>query len=194
MGATKLLAERLTIAANYYRGTRRTAFSCVRFGNVLGSRGSVVQTFEKQIKNGGPVTITSPSMMRFVMSIQKAVQLVLKAADMTRGGEIFILKMPALRVGTLADVMVEKLSSRYGYAPKSIKMEIIGKRKGEKLYEELMTEDEAINAYETKDMIVVASNPPTKRRKRMSIKRLTSKDTNALTKKEIETLLQTILK
>lgn len=194
MGATKLLAERLTIAANYYRGLRKTVFSCVRFGNVLGSRGSVLQVFEKQIKNGGPLTVTSPNMMRFVMNIQKAVELVLKAAEMTKGEEIFIFKMPALRVGTLAEVMIEKLAPKYGYNPKSIETKIIGKRKGEKLYEELMTEDEAANAYETEDMLVVLPHPPTKGVKKVSVKRLTSKDTKTLTKKEIDKLLESILK
>jgi len=194
MGATKLLAERLTIAANYYRGLRKTVFSCVRFGNVLGSRGSVLQVFEKQIKNGGPLTVTSPNMMRFVMNIQKAVELVLKAAEMTKGEEIFIFKMPALRVGTLAEVMIEKLAPKYGYAPRSIETKIIGKRKGEKLYEELMTEDEAANAYETEDMLVVLPHPPKKGVKKVSVKRLTSKDTKTLTKKEIERLLESILK
>jgi FlaA1/EpsC-like NDP-sugar epimerase len=194
MGATKLLAERLTIAANYYRGLRRTVFSCVRFGNVLGSRGSVLQVFEKQIKNGGPLTVTSPNMMRFVMNIQKAVELVLKTAEMTKGEEIFIFKMPALRVGTLAEVMIEKLAPKYGYVPKSIEIKIIGKRKGEKLYEELMTEDEATNAYETEDMLVVLPHPPKKGVKKISVKRLTSKDSKTLTKKEIDRLLESILK
>jgi FlaA1/EpsC-like NDP-sugar epimerase len=194
MGATKLLAERLTIATNYYRGMRKTAFSCVRFGNVLGSRGSVVQTFEKQIKNGGPVTITSPNMMRFVMSIEKAVQLVLKAAQMTKGEEIFILKMPALCIGDLAEAMIEKLAPKYGYEPKNIQMKVVGKRKGEKLYEELMTEDEATNAYETEDMIIVLPKPPARMQRKTTVRRLTSKDTRALTKKEIAALLHSILK
>jgi FlaA1/EpsC-like NDP-sugar epimerase len=193
MGATKLLAERLTIAANYYRGLRKTVFSCVRFGNVLGSRGSVVELFDKQIKNEGPVTVTSPSMMRFVMSPQRAVELVLKAAQIARGEEIFIFKMPALRVGILAEVMIEKLAPKYGYDSKRIKVKLIGKRKGEKLYEELMTEDEAANAYETEDMLVVLPQPPDKGLKRISARRLTSKDTTELAKKEVEKLLETIL-
>lgn len=194
MGATKLLAERLTIAANYYRGLRKTVFSCVRFGNVLGSRGSVVQLFEKQIKNGGPITVTNPDMMRFVMSPPKAIELVLKAAEIAKGEEIFIFKMPALRVGTLAETMIEELAPKYGYDPKRIKVKIIGRRKGEKLYEELMTEDEATNTYETEDMLVVLPYPPSKSLKKMSVRRLTSKETKVLTKKEIGTLLQTISK
>jgi len=199
MGATKLLAERLTIAANYYKGFKRTIFSCVRFGNVLGSRGSVVQLFEKQIQNGGPVTLTDPDMARFVMSTDRAIDLVLKAAEMAKGEEIFIFKMPALEIRTLVDVMIQKLAPKYGYDPKDIEVEITGKRSGEKLYEELMTEDEAMNAYETEDMLVVLPKAPIipiqrGLLKRTVLKTYTAKDTNKLTKKEIEELLESILK
>jgi len=199
MGATKLLAERLTIAANYYKGFKRTVFSCVRFGNVLGSRGSVVQLFEKQIQNGGPVTLTDPDMIRFVMSMDRAIELVLKAAERAKGEEIFIFKMPALHIKNLADIMIQKLAPKYGYDPRDIEVKIIGKRRGEKLYEELMTEDEAMNAYETEDMLVVLPQTPiisTQRRylKRTTLKTYTAKDTNKLTEKEIEELLASILK
>jgi FlaA1/EpsC-like NDP-sugar epimerase len=133
-------------------------------------------------------------MMRFVMSIEKAVQLVLKAAQMTKGEEIFILKMPALCIGDLAEAMIEKLAPKYGYEPKNIQMKVVGKRKGEKLYEELMTEDEATNAYETEDMIIVLPKPPARMQRKTTVRRLTSKDTRALTKKEIAALLHSILK
>jgi FlaA1/EpsC-like NDP-sugar epimerase len=199
MGATKLLAERLTIAANYYRGLGKTAFSCVRFGNVLASRGSVVQSFEKQVQNGGPVTLTHPHMVRFVMSIDNAVQLVLKAAQIAEGEEIFIFKMPALHIRNLAEVMIEKLAETYGYEPKDIEIKIVGKRRGEKLYEELMTEDEAPNAYETEDMLVILpQNPiiPPHRRglERATLKTYSAKDAVKLTKNQIEALVDSILK
>lgn len=155
MGATKLLAERLTILANFYRGKRTTTFSCVRFGNVLDTRGSVIPLFRKQINNSGPITITDPNMTRFMMSIPKAVELVLKAAKMAEGGEIFVLKMPVLRLGDLAETMIQELAPKYGYDPSEIKIKIVGKRTGEKFYEELMTEDEAENAYEDKEMFVI---------------------------------------
>jgi FlaA1/EpsC-like NDP-sugar epimerase len=157
MGATKLLAERLTVSANFYKGKRKTAFSCVRFGNVLDTRGSVIPLFRKQIKNGGPITITDPDMTRFMMSIPKAVGLVLKTAEMAEGGEIFVLKMPVLRLGDLAEAMIQELAPEYGYAHNEIGIKNIGKRAGEKLYEELMTEDEAENAYEDEEMFVVLS-------------------------------------
>lgn len=199
MGATKLLAERLTIAANYYRGLEKTVFSCVRFGNVLASRGSVVQTFEKQIRKCGPVTLTDPEMVRFVMSMEKAVDLVLKAAQIAKGEEVFILKMPALRITDLAEVMIKKIAPTCGYKPEDVKTRLIGKRKGEKLYEELMTEEEAFNAYETDDMLLVLpQNPqtvpnPKNGFKKIAFRKYTSKDTTLLTKKQIRDLLDSIM-
>jgi len=207
MGATKLLAERLTISTNYFKGDRRTVFSCVRFGNVLGTSGSVVQVFTRQIRDGGPVTITDPDMTRFVLSTRRAVELVLKAARMAQGGEVFIFKMPAVRIGDLAEVMIEKLAPVYGHKPSEIRAKVGGIRPGEKFHEELMTEEESVWAKETKDMYVV--QPPielpsfrlrrpgellhvplteayaSKRRKR-----LVSRDAQMLTKKEIIVLLK----
>lgn len=155
MGATKLLAERLTVSMNYYRGKRSTAFSCVRFGNVLNTRGSVVPLFKNQIAKGGPVTLTDSGMTRFMMTIPKAIDLVFKATELSRGGEIFILKMPALRVKDLAEVVVEELAPRCGYKSEDIEIKNIGKRPGEKIYEELMTSYEAEYAYENEDMFIV---------------------------------------
>ena len=155
MGATKLLAEKLIIDANFYKGHRKTVFSCVRFGNVMGSRGSVIPLFEKQIKNGGPVTVTDPEMTRFMMTIPQAVNLVFKATKMTQGGEIFIFKMPVVKLGDMANVMINNLAPIYGYKPEDIKIDTIGIRNGEKMYEHLMNEEEARYAYETEDMFVV---------------------------------------
>ena len=157
MGATKLLSERLTISANYYRGNKRTIFSCVRFGNVLNSRGSVIPTFKKQIKNGGPVTITDPKMTRFIMHIPDAAGLILNAGHLAKGKEIFILKMHAVNIIDLADVMIENLAKTYGYTPEEIEIEIIGKRIGEKMYEELMTDNEAPNAIDNGELFILNS-------------------------------------
>lgn len=161
MGATKLLAERLTVSTNFYKGVKgKPAFSCVRFGNVFDTRGSVIPMFKKQIENGGPVTVTNPNMTRFIMSISKAVELVFEATEMAEGGEIFIFKMSALRVGDLAEAMVEELAPKYGRDANKIKIEIIGRRAGEKLHEELMSEDEAETAYEDEEMFVVLPQIP----------------------------------
>jgi len=155
MGATKLLAERLTISANYYKGARETVFSCVRFGNVLGSRGSVVPLFKKQIDNGEPLTITDPTMTRFIMDIPKAIKLILKAAEIAKGGEIFILKMPVIQISHLAEAMMEQRAPQNSNSYRHMGVKTIGRRPGEKLYEELMTEAEAENSYENDEFIAV---------------------------------------
>jgi FlaA1/EpsC-like NDP-sugar epimerase len=157
MGATKLLAERLTISANYYTGDRRTVFSCVRFGNVLDSRGSVIPLFKNQIRNGGPITITDPEMTRFVMGIPQAVELILKAGEKTEGKEIFILKMPALKITDLAEVMIEEFAPLYGHKSEEIEIDIIGKRNGEKIYEELMTEEELNFVFDDNELYILNS-------------------------------------
>ena len=158
MGATKLLAERLTISANHYTGDKETVFSCVRFGNVLNSRGSVIPVFKNQIKNGGPVKITDKDMTRFIMGIPEAVELILKAGQKADGGEIFILKMPATNIMDLAEVMIENLANIYNHNPEEIGIEIIGKRVGEKMYEELMTADESIYAIDDGELFILNSN------------------------------------
>ncbi len=194
LGATKLLAERLTISANLYKGSRKTAFSCVRFGNVIGSRGSVLPVFMDQIQKGGPITVTDPQMTRFVMSISRAVELVLKAAKISKGGEIFIFKMPALRIIDLAEVVVNEFAKICGINPNGIKIEIVGKRPGEKLHEELLAEIESDQAYEIDDMIVVVpfgNVPPNS--KKLKVKKYTSKDAKLLTKDEVREFLNLYL-
>ena len=156
MGATKLLAERLMTSANYYKGKRKCTFSSVRFGNVMGSRGSIIPLFKKQIEAGGPVTITDSEMTRFMMSMSQAVELVFRSAELAQGGEVFIFKMPTVNIMDLAEVLVEELAPRYGHKAKDIEVKIIGTIPGEKMYEELMTEDEATRAIEREDMFIIA--------------------------------------
>ncbi len=158
MGATKLLAERLTISANHYSGDKDTVFSCVRFGNVLNSRGSVIPVFKNQIKNGGPVKITDKNMTRFIMGIPEAVKLILKAGQQAKGEEIFILKMQATNIMDLAEVMIENLAAIYDHSPEEIEIEIIGKRVGEKMYEELMTADESQYAVDDGGLFILNAN------------------------------------
>jgi FlaA1/EpsC-like NDP-sugar epimerase len=149
MGATKLLGERLITAANSYRGVASdTIFSSVRFGNVLGSRGSVSPLFKRQIQQGGPVTITNTKMTRFIMPMHEAIDLLFNATKLARGGEIFAFKMNTLKITDLAEVMIDELAPKYGHSPDTVKREIIGNKLGEKLYEELMTKDESEMALE----------------------------------------------
>lgn len=155
MGTSKLMGERLITAANAVRTDSKTIFSSTRFGNVLGSRGSVVPLFMKQIRNGGPVTITDRKMTRFVMTIEEAAKLVLQSVLIAKGGEVFVTKMPVVRIPDLAEVMIKLLAPKYGYLPSDIKTEEIGAKPGEKLYEELMTDLEVYQSLELKDMFVV---------------------------------------
>ena len=155
MGATKLLSERLIIAANTYKGNRDISFGCVRFGNVLGSSGSVVPLFLDQIQQGGPVTVTNPDMTRFIMPIDEAASLVLEAYEKMTSGEIFVLKMPVFQIGTLAEAMVEEYAPGAGYKPEDIEIKTIGARPGERIHEKLISEDERFQARELDDMYVI---------------------------------------
>ncbi|KHE67633.1 nucleoside-diphosphate sugar epimerase/dehydratase [Halobacillus sp. BBL2006] len=136
MGATKRLSEMIIQSMN---GTGGTKFVAVRFGNVLGSRGSVIPIFTKQIASGGPVKVTHPEMVRFFMTIPEASSLVIQAGALTQGGEIFVLDMgEPVKIVDLARNLI-KLS---GYSLEDIKVEFSGIRPGEKLYEELLKDEE----------------------------------------------------
>lgn len=153
MGATKLLGEK--IIANAAISGEKTRFCSVRFGNVLGSVGSVIPVFEKQIREGDTITVTSKEMTRFFMGIDDAVRLVLEAASLARLGEIFILKMRPLKIIDLAEVLVEELAPRHGKDPKKIKYKVIGVRPGEKIHEPLITAEESKYMTEGKDMFIL---------------------------------------
>lgn len=198
MGATKLLAEKLIIDANFYKGRKKTIFSCVRFGNVIGSRGSVIPLFKNQIQAGGPVTVTDPEMTRFIMSIPQAVDLVFQATKMAQGGEIFIFKMPVVKLGDLASIMIKHLAPKYGYDPNSILVDIIGIRNGEKMFEHLMNEEEAHYAYETDRMFFlipksVESDYILGMAKKAEQKEYTSNDIEPMHIEEIKSLLSLII-
>ncbi len=148
MGTSKLMGEKIMTAANSNQTINNTTFASTRFGNVLGSRGSVIPIFQKQIKQGGPVTVTDSEMTRFIMSIEEAVHLVIDSASLAKGGEVFITKMPIIKIQDLAEVMIEELAPVYGYKPEDISIKVIGSKPGEKLYEELMSHEESRRSVE----------------------------------------------
>lgn len=142
-GATKLAAEKLFVQSNAYAGSKNTRFACVRYGNVVGSRGSVVPVFLKQ-RATGKVTVTDERMTRFWISLEGGVRFVIRAVENMHGGEVFVPKIPSMTVTDLAKAI----------APEAV-IEYIGIRPGEKLHEVLISEDEARQTVELPDMYVV---------------------------------------
>ena len=160
MGTTKLLGERLMSSAVNMQGSREIIFSSTRFGNVIGSRGSVAELFYKQIRDGNSLTITHENMTRFFMTAREAVNLVLEATELAKGGEVFVTKMPVMRIMDLAAAMVRLLAPKFDSDAESVEIEFIGSKPGEKLYEELMTEEETARACELQSLFVVKPAMP----------------------------------
>jgi len=147
-GATKLCAEKLFVDGNAYAGSAKTRFSVVRYGNVLGSRGSVIPHFWERRKSG-TLQVTDPRMTRFWITLLQGVRFVTNCLDLMKGGEIFVPKIPSMRTIDIAAAI----------APEC-KVQITGIRPGEKLDEVLLTEDEARHAYEQKDLFVIYPEHP----------------------------------
>ena len=155
MGVTKLLGEKLITAANYYKGDVKSIFYSIRFGNVLGSRGSLIPLIENQIKNNLHITLTHKGMTRYIMANDIALELILKTLELAQGGEVFVLKMKTLKIIELIDVLIEHFSKMYNKVVEEIKIKEIGILTGEKLYEELFSIEESERVYEVDDMYVI---------------------------------------
>ena len=149
MGTSKAMMEKLVCARNQV--PLETIFCCVRYGNVMGSRGSVIPLFRKQIEAGGPVTLTVPQMTRFLMTLDESVELVVHAMTHAAGGEIFVRKAPAATVENLARAMIVK----YGDG-KDVPVKVVGIRPGEKLDEVLVNEYEMQRAAESPDYFTIS--------------------------------------
>lgn len=147
-GATKLAAEKLFIQSNSYAGAKPTRFSCTRYGNVVGSRGSVIPLFMEQRKNGR-ITVTDKRMTRFWITLEQGVRFVIRCIEQMHGGEVFVPKIPSMNIMDLVQVI----------APEA-KVEIIGIRPGEKVHEVLVSEDEANHTLELEDMFVIEPAHP----------------------------------
>ena len=148
-GATKLLMERLFVSANFYKGNHKIRFVCVRYGNVMGSRGSVIPIFVNQIKSGKNITITDPNMTRFNITMDEALNLIFRALENGKGGEVFVPKLKAYKVGDIKNAIMEILES-------DNKVEDIQVRPGEKIHESLISFDELSNTFENEqDYIII---------------------------------------
>ena len=143
-GATKLLMERLFVSANYYKGEHKTKFACVRYGNVLGSRGSIIPKFIEQILSGNKITVTDPNMTRFNITMDQALDLIFRVIKNAVGGDVHIPKLNAYKVGDIKDVLLDLMNSK-------IEEERIPVRIGEKHHEILINEHEIRNTYENQD-------------------------------------------
>jgi UDP-N-acetylglucosamine 4,6-dehydratase len=147
-GATKLCAEKLFVQGNAYAGAAETRFGCTRYGNVLGSRGSIIPLFRRQ-RTSGKVTVTDSRMTRFWLTLDQGVRFVLRAIALMSGGEIFVPKIPSMRIVELAEAI----------APEC-KIDVIGIRPGEKLHEVMISRDEARHTLEMEDMYIIQPAHP----------------------------------
>jgi UDP-N-acetylglucosamine 4,6-dehydratase/5-epimerase len=190
LGATKLLAERLTISAMAYRKSlTRPIMYCIRFGNVIGTRGSVLELFLDQVKNDKPLTVTHNEMTRFTMTKKEAVNLILSTIEIAKGGEIFVLKMKALKIMDLAKSVI----SLYSKNPNSHEIIETGIREGEKLHESLITKEEVTRFKKIDDMYVL---PPPDSSTYDNFPKLessySSEQNKMMTEEEIKTMLNEI--
>src|SRR5580700_92846 len=147
-GATKLCAEKMFVQANAYAGSKDARFACARYGNVVGSRGSVIPVFQEQ-RRRGRITLTDPRMTRFWLTLEHGVRFVVSCIEQMHGGEIFVPKIPSMKMVDLAKTI----------AP-GCEIETIGIRPGEKLHEVLLSEDEARNALEVEDRYIIQPAHP----------------------------------
>ena len=156
MGTSKLMAERLFTAANALsEGTHRCVFSATRFGNVAGSQGSVIPLFCEQLREGGDITLTHSKMTRFMMTIDNAAGMLIESINWARGGEIFITKMPVIAIADLARVMVRLIAPLFRRTASDVRIREVGPRPGEKIWEELNTDEEVRRTYDLGRYLVV---------------------------------------
>jgi len=192
MGATKFIAEKITLNGN--KATRKNQkFSCVRFGNVAGSRGSVIPAYIDDLLNGRPIMVSDPEVTRFIMEIPDAVKLVIKAAEFAQGGEIFLLKMKAFKLGDLVDVIINRIAPRMNIPENKVIKQVIGLIPGEKLHEDLLNDNESLRLYEFQDLYLIlpdnASHLKYKGLSKTSFERYRSDEVDLISQGEIEDLI-----
>jgi len=187
LGATKLLAERLITSS---QNSPYTILCNVRYGNVLGSRGSIVPLIRKQIESQSTVRITDPAMTRYIMSLKEAAGLVIDAAQIARGGETFVLKMKSVKLDNYIDSIILCVSQRLSISPKSVRTEITGSRPGERKHEYLLFEDENVQKINEKLYVV---NPDPKSNPNSNEKWYSSEVAEKMTDSEIKKIINDFL-
>ncbi|MGM7681445.1 polysaccharide biosynthesis protein [Cytobacillus sp. Hm23] len=193
MGASKLIAEKLFVSANSYKGNHKTVFASVRFGNVIGSRGSVIPLFLKKIMKERKITVTDLNMKRFMMSQTEACSLMLDALRIANGGEIFVLKMPVVQLNDLVEALISIVEDKFNILKDEIYIEEIGLRPGEKVVEELLMNEEIPLVYEKDNMFIISSDYPKVEEVSNSVKsnhfRADCCECNQLTVKDIKDII-----
>ena len=190
LGASKLLAERLTLDASSYTGENKTVFAIVRFGNVLGSRGSVFQIFQKQILTNKPLTVTDERMTRFIMSISDASKMILKVTNIAKDGEIFILKMPSVKIEELAKGMLSVFKKKFPNHRIKNKIKILKSRERERFDEFLITNEEQPYCHDIGQMYKISK---TENKKPVSLNSFNSKTSKKISKKELEKIINELM-
>ena len=149
-GACKFVAERIFTEMNYNKGSAKTIFTTVRYGNVLNSTGSVIPFFKSRIKSGKTIPLTDPNMTRFIITDEEAVQLIVEAIQYGVGGEVFIPQLPAFKINDLIEIMKEKYNSK-------VKIQVIGIRVNEKYHELMINKSEMSHVYKYRNVFVIRS-------------------------------------
>lgn len=193
LGATKFLAERLMLNASRQCGPAQV-FSCVRFGNVAASRGSVITVWVDNLMRHKPLMITDCAVTRFIIEIPQAIGLVMRAAEYATGGEIFILKMKAFRLADMLEVMMNRIAPRFNVRPSDIQIEANGLVDGEKMHEDLINGIEAAHLYELNDMFVILRDEANLAKypgiRKASLKSYTSDAAPLISKDELEQIIR----
>ncbi|MFC2143107.1 SDR family NAD(P)-dependent oxidoreductase [Candidatus Aenigmatarchaeota archaeon] len=193
MGASKFITERITLNANKITDSSRV-FSCVRFGNVANTRGSIIPVLVENIRKGNTLKLTDPNVTRFIMGINDTINLIFKATEVAQGGEIFILKMKAFKLGDLFDVFRDKISLKFSTQPEDITIKETGLIFGEKLHEDLINNIELNNLYERDDMYVVLPPSRTSTITKAKLSSYSSEDVELISKDELEKYVLDYLK
>jgi len=189
LGGSKLLAERLTLDAGTYAGKGKTKFAIVRFGNVLGSRGSVFQIFQNQIKMKKPLTVTDKRMTRFIMSISEAASMILKVTKILKDGEIYILKMPSIRIEDLAKGMLHVYGSRFPDYRNTSSLKIT-KPRGERFHELLITNEEMPFCHDIGDMYKISK---TENKKQLLRKEFSSETASRISQSKLHKTINELI-